>query len=77
MAIGGIAWWLHALHFESTDDAFIDTRIATISSHISGTVTELAVTDNQQRFSKGTTARNSQGPVRDEKVTDTHKIGVN
>ena len=45
--IGGIAWWLHARHFESTDDAFIDARIATISSQVSGTVTELAVTDNQ------------------------------
>ena len=43
----GIAWWLHARHFESTDDAFIDARIATVSSQVSGTVTELAVTDNQ------------------------------
>lgn len=33
LIIGGIAWWwLHARHFESTDDAFIDARIATISS---------------------------------------------
>ena len=47
VAIGGIAWWLHARHFKSTDDAFIDARIATISSQVSGTVTELAVTDNQ------------------------------
>ena len=47
VAIGGIAWWLHARHFELTDDAFIDARIATISSQVSGTVTELAVTDNQ------------------------------
>jgi membrane fusion protein, multidrug efflux system len=47
LIIGGIAWWLHARHFESTDDAFIDARIATISSQVSGTVIELAVTDNQ------------------------------
>ena len=32
VVIGGIAWWLHARHFELTDDAFIDARIATISS---------------------------------------------
>jgi membrane fusion protein (multidrug efflux system) len=46
--IGVVAWWLHARHFESTDDAFIDTRIATISSQVGGIVTDLAVTDNQE-----------------------------
>jgi len=48
LIVAGLAWWLHARHFESTDDAFIDARIATISSQVSGTVTELAVTDNQE-----------------------------
>jgi len=48
LIVAGVAWWLHARHFESTDDAFIDARIATISTQVSGTVTELAVTDNQE-----------------------------
>jgi membrane fusion protein, multidrug efflux system len=48
LVIGGIAWWLYARHFESTDDAFVDARIATISSQVSGMVTELAVNDNQE-----------------------------
>ena len=42
-----VAWWLYARHFVSTDDAFVDARIATISSQVSGEITELAVTDNQ------------------------------
>jgi membrane fusion protein, multidrug efflux system len=31
-------WWLHARHFESTDDAQIDGHINVVSSRISGTV---------------------------------------
>ena len=42
-----IAWWLNARHYESTDDAFIDTRIVPISAQISGAITSVAVTDNQ------------------------------
>jgi membrane fusion protein (multidrug efflux system) len=40
-------WWLHARHYESTDDAFIDARTVTISSQISGAISEVSVTDNQ------------------------------
>jgi len=36
-ALGG-AWWLHASHFETTDDAQIDGHINVVSSRISGTV---------------------------------------
>ena len=32
------SWWLHARHFETTDDAQIDGHINVISSRISGTV---------------------------------------
>jgi membrane fusion protein (multidrug efflux system) len=42
-----LLWWLHARHFESTDDAFIDTRTATIASQVAGSVSTVLVTDNQ------------------------------
>src|SRR5499425_85383 len=37
-AMAGFSWWLHARHFESTDDAQIDGHINLVSSRISGTV---------------------------------------
>ena len=42
-----LLWWLHARQYESTDDAFIDTRIVPISAQISGSIGNVAVTDNQ------------------------------
>jgi membrane fusion protein (multidrug efflux system) len=42
-----IAWWLYARNFESTDDAFIDARVVSISAQVSGAITQVAVTDNQ------------------------------
>ncbi|NEX00266.1 biotin/lipoyl-binding protein, partial [Rhodopseudomonas sp. BR0G17] len=44
---GGIAWWLHARNFETTDDAFIDTRSVLISPQVTGAITQVAVTDNE------------------------------
>jgi Biotin-lipoyl like len=46
-AIAGRLWWLHARNFESTDDAFVDTRIAGISSQVSGAIAAVPVTDNE------------------------------
>lgn len=46
-SIAGGLWWLHARHFESTDDAFVDTRIAGISSQVSGAIVAVPVTDNE------------------------------
>jgi len=40
-------WWLHARQYESTDDAFIDTRTVQISAQISAAVVDVPVTDNQ------------------------------
>ena len=34
--IAGIAWYLHARHYESTDDAFIDGRPVLVSPEVSG-----------------------------------------
>ena len=43
---GGIWWWL-TRNDVSTDDAFTDGRAVMMAPHVSGYVTELAVTDNQ------------------------------
>jgi membrane fusion protein (multidrug efflux system) len=43
----GIIWYLHARNFESSDDAFIDTRPVLISPQVSGAIVAVSVTDNQ------------------------------
>jgi membrane fusion protein, multidrug efflux system len=45
--IAGVVWWLHARQYESTDDAFIDARNASISSQVNGAIVEVPVSDNQ------------------------------
>jgi membrane fusion protein (multidrug efflux system) len=45
--IAGIAWYLHARHYESTDDAFIDGRPVLVSPQVTGNITSVNVTDNQ------------------------------
>ena len=47
IVVAVVAWWLHARHFEDTDDAFIDTRTVALSSQVTGAVIEIDVTDNQ------------------------------
>jgi membrane fusion protein, multidrug efflux system len=47
VGVAGVLWWLHARHFESTDDAFIDTRTVTISSQVGGAIVSVPVNDNQ------------------------------
>jgi membrane fusion protein, multidrug efflux system len=46
-AIGGGAWWLNARHYETTDDAAIDTGVSQLSARIAGRVDEIPVDDNQ------------------------------
>jgi membrane fusion protein (multidrug efflux system) len=48
VAVGGLLWWLHARHFESTDDAFIDAHIVRLAPQIAGRVTAVLVNDNQR-----------------------------
>ena len=43
----GIVWWLNARNYVSSDDAFVDTHSVQISPQVTGTITELPVTDNQ------------------------------
>ncbi|AMH43299.1 hypothetical protein AXG89_36790 [Burkholderia sp. PAMC 26561] len=45
--VAGVAYWLHSRHYESTDDAFIDSNQSQIASQVSGRVIELLVADNQ------------------------------
>jgi membrane fusion protein (multidrug efflux system) len=47
IAIGGVAWWLYARQFESTDDAFIDGNTVELAPKIAGYVSKLLVDDNQ------------------------------
>jgi len=46
-ALAGLLWWLHARHFESTDDAFVDTHIVHLAPQTAGRVTAVLVDDNQ------------------------------
>jgi membrane fusion protein, multidrug efflux system len=45
--VGLITWWLHARHFEWTDDAFIDARQFAVAPKVAGYVATVNVTDNQ------------------------------
>ncbi len=47
LAVAGVLWWLHARHFESTDDAFVDTHMVHLAPQIAGAVTAVSVDDNQ------------------------------
>ncbi len=40
-------WWLNARNYESTDDAFIDTRTVQISAQVAAAIVDVPVTDNQ------------------------------
>ena len=47
IAVAGFLLWRHFSSRESTDDAQIDAHIAPVSARVSGTVTKVAVDDNQ------------------------------
>ena len=54
LVVGGIivaallaGWWLHARNYESTDDAFIDSRTVQISAQVAAAIVDVPVTDNQ------------------------------
>src|SRR6185437_3684566 len=48
VAIGaGYLWWDNASHYESTDDAFIAARQIAIAPQVTGYVTAVPVTDNE------------------------------
>jgi membrane fusion protein, multidrug efflux system len=45
--VTGIVWYLHARHYESTDDAFVDGRPVLVSPQVTGSIVNVNVTDNQ------------------------------
>ena len=47
LTTGGVFYWLHARHFESTDDAFIDGPVIPIDPQVSALVSKVYITDNQ------------------------------
>jgi membrane fusion protein (multidrug efflux system) len=45
--VAGVLWYVEARHWESTDDAFVDSRQFSMAPKVSGYVAEVAVGDNQ------------------------------
>jgi membrane fusion protein (multidrug efflux system) len=45
-AIAGLLYWLHARHYETTDDAFIDGNVIAVSPRVSAIVQKLYIDDN-------------------------------
>ena len=45
---GGVLYYLHARHYENTDDAFIDGHQSQVSAQVAAKVIKLAIQDNQQ-----------------------------
>jgi membrane fusion protein (multidrug efflux system) len=43
----GVVWYLHARHYDSSDDAFIDGRPVYVELQVSGVIEAAPVTDNQ------------------------------
>jgi membrane fusion protein (multidrug efflux system) len=50
LVVVGTLYWLEARHFETTDDAFIDTYTTQMAPRVSGQVTSLLFADNQHVF---------------------------
>src|SRR6202789_3440335 len=47
-AIGGLLYWLHARHYEDTDDAQIDGNLSPIGTRVDGTIVNVYVQNNQR-----------------------------
>jgi membrane fusion protein, multidrug efflux system len=46
--IGALIWWLHARHFETTDDAYVDTHIVRLAPQIPGQIVRVLAVDNER-----------------------------
>jgi membrane fusion protein, multidrug efflux system len=46
-AIGGLLYWLHARHYEDTDDAEIDGNLSPIGTRVDGTIVKVYAQNNQ------------------------------
>jgi len=47
LVVGGTLYWLNARHFETTDDAFIDSYTTQMAPRVAGQVTKLLFADNE------------------------------
>ena len=56
-AAAGVLWWLGARDYETTDDAFIDSRPSAIGAQVAGAIVDVPVTDNQVVNAGATLAR--------------------
>jgi membrane fusion protein (multidrug efflux system) len=43
----GVVYWLHARHYSTTDDAFVDGYVTQVAPQVAGRVTALKFTDNE------------------------------
>ena len=48
LTVGGVMYYLHAQHFEETDDAFVDGHVVPISPQVSAEVLAVHVNDNAE-----------------------------
>jgi membrane fusion protein (multidrug efflux system) len=48
LLFGGVLFWLHSRHFESTDDAFVDAHIVRLAPQVAGRITQVLVNDNER-----------------------------
>ena len=56
-AAAGVLWWLGVRDYETTDDAFIDSRPSAIGAQVAGAIVDVPVTDNQVVNAGATLAR--------------------
>ena len=47
IALGAFLYWLHVRQFESTDDAFVEMHLGSVSPRIEGTITKVYVENDQ------------------------------
>ena len=47
LIIAGVLYWLHARHYENTDDAYVDGHISQVSPQVAARVVGIAIEDNQ------------------------------
>ena len=48
LIIGGVLYYLHARHYENTDDAFVDGHMSQVSAQVAARVVRLAFQDNER-----------------------------
>ena len=47
LVVGGVAYWVHARHFVSTDDAYVNANTVDVAAQVAGEVVKVYVRDQQ------------------------------